>query len=327
MTREEIKNLILRRAYDGAFEDGIEDTFNLHTYAAENRIDNDEAWNAYQELEDAGLIRTYACGGVIINTSAGLTYAEQHKLADEALIDKHTKVRIKMLEALADAYEKSSNYEMEFWEEWFRLMGINEQDFNKNYNYLFDIGLVKKSPMQGHILTQAGKAIVIDYRRRKKRLDDFEKLEKLDGVTKQKRGHLLEDLLADTAKWEGWEVDKRVISQGQENDIIMHVGLHYFIDSCKWKAEALQAKEAEALESRVRRRATADGGLLFSMSGFTSNCVEEIRQMIATTLIIPFGPQDIRRIMQNEATMTDLLDKKINQIMNHRLILVDGELK
>jgi len=326
VTREEIKNLILRRAYAGAFEDGVKDYFNLYKYAEENGINRDEADRAFNELEEAGLIQTYAGGGEIINTPTGLAFAEKHKLADEALIDKHTKVRIKMLEALADAYEKSPNYEMEFWEEWFRLTGINEQDFNKNYNYVIDIGLVKISPMQGHILTPTGNSIVIDYRKRKRRLEDFERLDKLEGMTEQQRGHKLEDLLAETAEWEGWEVTKRVRSQGQENDIIIHKGPHYFLISCKW-AEPVQPHVVELLESRVRRRATANGGILFSMSGFTPNCIEEIRQMIAAALIIPFGPGDIRRIMQNETTMSDLLDDKIDNIMNHRKIHVDGKLK
>jgi DNA-binding transcriptional regulator YhcF (GntR family) len=326
VTREEIKNVILRRAYHGAFEEGVKDYFNLYKYAEENGINRDEADRAFNELEEAGLIQTYAGGGVIINTSAGLMYAEQHNLADEALIDKHTKVRIKMLEALADAYEKSPDYEMEFWEEWFRLTDINEQDFNKNYNYVIDTGLVKISPMQGHILTQAGNSIVIDYRRLKRRLEDFERLDKLEGMTEQQRGHKLEDLLAETAEWEGWEVTKRVRSQGQENDIIIHKGPHYFLISCKW-AEPIQPHVVELLESRVRSRAQTNGGILFTMSGFTPNCIEEIRLKIATALIIPFGPGDIKRIMGNEISLTDLLDDKIDQVMNHRQILVDGELK
>ena len=62
MTREENKNLILRRAYAGAFEDGIKKEFNLHTFAAENGIDNDAAWKAFEELKSAGLIDFYAMG-------------------------------------------------------------------------------------------------------------------------------------------------------------------------------------------------------------------------------------------------------------------------
>ena len=206
MTREDIKKLILRRAYAGAYEDGVQDYFNLHKLAQENGIDNDEAWKAFYELQEAGLIKEYASGGEINNTPAGLAFTEEHKLADEALIKKHKKARLKMLEALADVYEGCPDKEIESWEDWLRLTGIEEQIFNKNYNYLFAIKLVKISPMQGHILTPSGDAIVTDYRRRKRRLEDFDRLEKLEGVTEQQRGHKLEDLLANSAEWEGWEV-------------------------------------------------------------------------------------------------------------------------
>jgi len=63
------------------------------------------------------------------------------------------------------------------------------------------------------------------------------------------------------------------------------------------------------------------------MSGFSDNCIEEVRLKMATALIILFGPADIRRIMQNEISLTDLLDEKVDQVMNHRKILVDGELR
>lgn len=74
-------------------------------------------------------------------------------------------------------------------------------------------------------------------------------------------------------------------------------------------------------------RAAANGGTIFSMSGFTDNCIKEIRLKIATALIIPYGPVDIGQVMRNEYSLTDLLNDKIYQVMNHRKILVDGEMK
>jgi ribosomal protein S19E (S16A)/uncharacterized protein (DUF2132 family) len=327
VTREEIKNLILRRAYAGAFEDGVKDYFNLYKYAEENGINRDEADRAFNELEEAGLIQTYAGGGEIINTPAGLAFAEKHQLADEVLVDKHTKVRIKMLEALADAYEKSRNYEMEFWDEWFRLTSINEQDFNKNYNYLFDIGLVKKSPMQGHILTQAGKDIVIDYRRRKRRLEDFERLEKLESVTEQQRGHKLEDLLAEIIKEEGWEVDKRVRVPGEEIDIIIHRGLEYFLISCKWEKKPTQSEELDIMYSRAMDRSNLKGSIIMSMTGFMDSCIKKAIEKMGNCHLVMFGPIDIEKIIHNEKSFSNLLHDKYQEVMLHRRILLDGKVR
>lgn len=325
--REEIKNMILRRAYAGVFEEGIDKEFNLHKLAEENGIDNDDVWKAFEELKSDGLIDFYAMGGIINGTSRGLLKAEEHQLADEALIDKQHKIRTKLLVTLADIQDRSPHGDIIGREEWIREAEVNNQDFANNDIILRDFGLIHKKTMCDYTITPHGMEKVRDYKKRKKRMEDFERLEKLEGVTKQERGHKLEDLLAHSAEWENWEVIARASAQGTENDIIMHVGLHYFLCSCKWESDPIQGKEAELLESRVRRRPPANGGILFSMSGLTAGCINEIRMMIASALIVPFGPEDIKLIMQNKIKMTDLLADKIDQIISHRKLLLDGDFK
>lgn len=157
------------------------------------------------------------------------------------------------------------------------------------------------------------------------RLKAFEGLLSLDGTTPQQRGHQLEDLLTEVAISEDWDSKQRVRSQGQEHDIIMHVGLHYFLVSCKWEKDRIEPKEVELLESRVRSRATTNVGLLFSMSGFTVNCIEEARLKISSAHILLFGPKDIQNVFCGKSSLTDLLDAKLEQAMHHRRVLVDGE--
>jgi len=327
MTREEIKDLILRRAYLGAFVEGTKYTFNLHIYASENGIDNGQAWKAFDELKSGGLIEEYANGGIIVCTSAGLSYCEKHKIVDEALIEYQVRIRTRLLVSLADIQDKSPYCDMVDWEKWIREAGVDNQDFTNNDRILRDSGLVSRVTIREYKITPRGREVVKDFMKKAKRLEDFEKLEKLEGVTEQQRGHLLEDLLADTAEYENWDVKRRIRAQGQENDIIMHVGLHYFLSSCKWEEDPVQAREVELLESRVRSRALTNGGILFSMSGFTENCIEEVRLKMATVLIVLFGLADIKRIMRDDRSLTDLLDEKVDQVMNHRNVLVDGEVK
>jgi len=325
MIREEIKKLILRRAYEGAFMEGVEYAFNLHAYAKDNRIENNEVWKAFEELKDEGLIDYDAIGGMVVSTSAGILYCEKQNILDEAVIAYQNKIRMKLLVTLADIQDKSAHDDMVYWEEWIREAGVNKEDFANNDRILRDSGLVRCEVNRDYMITANGLEMVRDYKKRVKRLEDFEKLEKLEGVDEQQRGHKLEDLLAETAEFENWDVKIRVRAQGQENDIIMHVGLHYFLSSCKWEKDPVQSKEVELLESRVRSRAITNGGIQFSMSGFTENCIEEVRLKTASALLILFGPSDISRIMHNEISLTDLLDEKVDQVMNHRKILVDGE--
>jgi hypothetical protein len=326
MTNEEIKKIIMQRAYAGVFEK-LGKIFNLHKFAEEKGIDNDSAWKAFEELKAEGLIDYAAMGGYVRPTSRGLIYCENKGIADEKVAVAQQKVRTRLLVTLAEIQDQSSDGSMTDWEIWINKAGVDREDWENNERILVDFDLIHQESNRSYIIRPYGRERVEDYRKRQKRADDFERLERLDGVTVQQRGHSLEDLLADTAEWEGWEVSRRVRAQGQEIDIIMHTGTHYFLSSCKWESAPIQPAEAELLESRVRSRATTNGGILFSMSGFTDNCIEEIRLKIASALIIPFGTIDIRNVMQDLAKMTDLLDDKIDQIMNHRLVLVDGEVK
>lgn len=164
MIREEIKSLILRRAYAGAFEDGVEDYFNLDNFAAENGIDNDEAWKAYQELEDNDLIGFFAGGGLIMGTPRGLLYAEQHKIVDEALVGKQNKIRTKLLVTLADIQERSAHGTNVHWETWIREAGVSKQDFHNNDKILRDLGLVKEASNTEYEMAPAGMEKVRDYR-------------------------------------------------------------------------------------------------------------------------------------------------------------------
>jgi len=327
VTREEIKNLILRRAYAGAFEEGIDDTFNLHTYAAENRIDNDEAWKAFEELKNEGLIDYHACGGMIINTSRGLMYAEQHKLADETLIDKQNKIRTKLLVTLADIQERSLHGEITYWATWINEAGVSEQDFQNNDRLLRELGLVNNESVYEYEITSAGMEVIRDYRKRKKRLEDFEILEKLEGVTEQQRGHKFEDLLGEIIKEEGWEVDKRVRVTGEEIDIIIQRGLEYYLISCKWEKKPTQSEELDIMYSRAMDRSNLKGSIIMSMTGFMDSCIKKAIGKMGNCHLVMFGPIDINKIIHNENSFSDLLQEKYNEVMLHRCILLDGEIR
>lgn len=327
MTNDEIKILILRRLYSGAFEDGVDYNFNLHKFAEKNGIENDLIWKIFDEMKAEDLIDYYAIGGLVKPTTTGLLYCEQNELVDMKLIGKQNKIRTKLLVTLADIHEKESRGYLVDWQKWLTEADINNQDFTNNEKILRDLYLVEKKTHRDYVITSSGQEKVNEYKKKVVRLETFEEIEALTDMTHQQRGHKLEDLLAEAAEDEGWEVEKRVRSQGQEHDIIMHVGTHYFFISCKWEKNPIQPREVELLESRVRSRATTNGGLFFSMSGFTDNSIEEARMKISSAQILFYGPSDIRNIFKNEVTLTDFLEDKLEQAMRHRKILVDGEVR
>jgi len=327
VTREEIKNLILRRAYAGAFEDGVEDYFNLHKLAEENGIDNDEAWKAYEELKDPGLIRTYAGGGLIINTSAGLLYCEENGLVSPEMVHKQMMIRTKLLVALYDILERSPHGTIVDWESWIKEAGISNQDFTNNDRFMRDVNLIQKEDMRSYSITSFGINNVRDYKAKVKRVYDFDKLDKLQGVTEQQRGHKLEDLLGEVIKKENWEVDTRVRAQGQENDIIIHKGLDYFFISCKWEKAPIQPKELDEMYARTLGRKDIRGSIIVSMSGFTDQCINQAIRKLENCHVILFGEKDIHTIMSFDKTFTSLLEEKYKEAMLHGRILIEGEIR
>jgi Mn-dependent DtxR family transcriptional regulator len=325
MKNEEIKEIILRRLYDGAFKRDVEYELNLNEFADKKRIDRGLIWKIYDELKENDLIRMWAMGGWVAPTSKGILYCEQNKLVDDAIIRDQNKIRVKILKAYADIYEKHSSDYLVDWEEICKIGDINRQDFQNNIKILIDGGYIEKNTIRAYSITLKGLETMKEYRRKTARLEKFEKLENLIDTTPQMRGHELEDVLAEVAEDEGWQVIKRARSQGQEHDIIIHQGFHYLLISCKWEKDPLQPEDAELLESRVRSRANTTGGILFSMSGFTDNCIEEARLKISSARIMLFGQSDIKTILSNEKSLTKLIEDKLEQIMHHRIILIDGE--
>lgn len=327
MTNDRIKKEILRRLYSGAFEPNVNYHFNLHDFAKKRDIDNDLIWKIFDELEADDLIRFWAMGGEVAPTPSGLLFCEQNNLVDEELIKKQNEIRTKLIVTLSKILEEHPHGYMVDWQELCQEADVNEQDFQNNELILRHLYLIEKETVRSYVLTSQGKEKVNEYKRKAGRFESFKKLEALTDMTVQQRGHKLEDLLAEVAEDEGWEVKKRVRSQGQEHDIIMHVGLHYFLISCKWEKNPIQPKEVELLESRVRSRAKTDGGIIFSMSGFTKKCIEEARFKISSAQILCYGPSDTKNIFKNKATLTELFEGKLNQAMHHRKILVDGVAK
>lgn len=324
MTGDEIKKMVLMRLYEGAFKDGVSHELNLNDFAADKGISNEQIWKIYEELKEDGLIKMWAMGGLVVPTAIGLSFCEENKLADDAIIRAQNKIRIKILEAYANIYDEHSKDYLVDWEEICRISGVSTQDFQNNIRILMDGGYLEKNTIRAYSISQKGLYSVCGYRKKGARLEAFENLESLTETTPQSRGHQLENILAEVAEDEGWEVDKRVRSQGQEHDIIIHKGFHYFLISCKWEGDRIQGKEVELLESRVRSRASMTGGILFSMSDFTENCIKEAFAKISSARIILFGPQDVKNIMHNEKSLTDFIDEKLERLMHHREFLVDG---
>jgi len=324
MSNGDIEDAILKRLYACWFEPNVQQDVNLSDFATELGIGRDHIWDVFYQLQELDLARARYVGPLAAISSRGILHCEEGGLADPGLAAEQRKARDGILAVAATYRESHGVHAMIPYEMLCSDAGIEEESFINNLEVLLDFDLLERVTSATFRITSRGVERVRDSQTRSARLEEFERLRRLDGVTPQQRGHRLEDLLDEVAISENWQAEKRVRAQGTENDLVVHKGLHYFLVSCKWEKDPIEANELELLESRVRSRAMTNGGLLVSMSEFTDNCIEEARFKINSAQILLFGPSDTEAVLACQVTLTELIDNKLEEAMYHRKILVDG---
>ena len=321
----EIERLLLKKLYE--LHLARERSLDFRGFADAEGLSQEAVRRSVDELETAGLSRAAALGPHIRITPDGILHAEREGVVDPAVVRSENEIRYRILDFLQQERDEHGTRHHVHYTEIVSATGLSEAEFLRNISVLEGCWLVERGAVGTPTISPAGTEQIRTWRNQKRWLERFTQLETLDGITPQKRGHELEDLLAEIATAEGWEAKTQVRSQGQEHDVILHSGFHYFLVSCKWEKERVQPEVLELLESRVRSRATTNGGLLVSMSGFTDNCVDEARLKIASALILLFGPADVQALFTQKVSLTDLVDTKLQQAMHHRKVLVDGEVR
>jgi hypothetical protein len=312
--KEEIKKAILRRFYDGAFKDGVEKGIGWELIS-----------EIYDELNDEGFFGTCCTSMVVEPSIKALVYCENHQLVDPVLVDKQNDIRKRILEACVDIREEKLclyAYGGTDGDLICERANISRQDFANNGGILvFGDYIEQQYPMDIWRITEKGKELVKDLRRKRKRLEEFENLGALVKMTRQARGHRLEDLLAEAIEDEGWEVEKRVQPKGKEHDIVIHKGSEYFLISCKWETPAVQGKAVRDVFAGAQAMVCI-AGVLVSMSGFTPNCIGQALEYKTKQQIILCGPKDVSAIFLNEASFSDQLNEKVKQLKLMGNILV-----
>lgn len=325
--KEEIKKVILRRFYDGAFKDGVDYQFGLRAYAEEKGIGWELINEIYDELNDEGFFGICCTSMVVEPSVKALIHCETHQLVDPALVEKQNDIRKRILEASVDVHgEKLSPYAYGASGDMICERGsISRQDFDNNVGILAYCDYFERQhPLDIWKITDRGKELVRDLRRKRTHLKEFENLKDLIDMNRQARGLKFQKLLAEVIEDEGWKVKEGARPQGKENDIVITKDLiNYFLVSCKWEAEPIQVPVVEHLRSRAQGMVFSTG-ILVSMSGFTPNSIGEVLQGRTMKEIVLFGREDVGAVFLNEKKFTDLLYEKIERLKHVGKVLVDG---
>jgi hypothetical protein len=265
---------------------------------------------------------------VVTPSVKALVYCENHYLIDQTLFEKQNEIRKKILEACLDIQEKgptSYAYGGELGDKICENANITRQEFENNKGILvYGDYIEQQYPLDIWRITTRGRDFVKELRKKRSRLAEFNKLKAQIGVTPQVRGHRLEDLLKEIIEDEGWNAEKRVRQLGMEFDIIFNRDYSYFMTSCKWEKEPIEADDLDQLVMRAQEM-NCNAGILVSMSGFTDGCIVRARAKRPIQQVVLFGPEDLERVFLNEKRFTDLLDEKIRELKHKSAMLVDGK--
>ena len=328
MDVEEAKDLILRRLYEVAMRDRLKhELTHLKALAEHEGIDAETLDKVYNKLERGGFFKV-VCDGMVVEPSLdALVYCEQRGLVDSAFVERQNEVRIGILDACFDLEEVKPR-DLGVWGyEICAKANISELELNNNIDLLAYWDLIDQyGPFDQWKIKPEGKAKVEDYRRKRDRKKRFDDLKELKEVTRQKRGHEFEDLLAEVIKDEGCPAEVRVHATGVEFDILFRRGDHDYMVSCKWEKERNEADPLDQLAMRAQEM-KCEAGMLVSLSGFTDGCLGRTIAKRPVQQVVLFGPGDVNTIFRNERRFLDLMDEKIKELRYRSRLLIDGNTK
>lgn len=317
----ETQKLFLAHLYTIVFS-GQGDAANFSEWADEQGFTREEVRRVYDELKEAGLVRSPVLGPFAAITSEGVLFVEKTQLVDSDLIEKQQSVRTQLLDVLAMMRDMHGIRKSDDWEQVAQNANVAPYDFRRNIAFLKDTGYIEFVSARQVRITARGYESVCQWRERTGLSERFFALRDDASVKPQVRGHELEKLLEELAQREEWQTERNVRSPGEETDIIFYQGFDYFLVSCKWEKAAVETKDIRDLHSRISARPSTRG-VLFSMSGFSRNAIEEAARRMESAVLLLFGPKDVADLFDGKATLTSLLREKLHAVMTRRKIIID----
>lgn len=316
MSQNDIERAILSDLYDvSSFNaEGI----NFEEMCMKWGWDSISFRNIVQRMTDDGLIRPQG-GGRLKLTSHGILRAEREGLAPEESVERNNQARELILETLAKVYEEKGAYHLTFIDHIPRYTGLDERTSTDSIILLINLGFVERSGNAGVKILYRGLDYVKDYRERKALVDEFARISEL---MPQPRGRALQRLIAKIVEQHGWSQEEGVRASHEEMDVIVYKEREYYLLESKWEKDPVEAGVVRELYGKLGNRADVRG-IITSMSGFTGGAEQQVKDYVGDKVIVLFGPDDIRSMVNGKATFEELLNAKYKALVTRRQVLFD----
>ena len=235
---------------------------------------------------------------------------------DQALAEAQDECRKTVLRLAFAEYEKNGRRGLLFAHHLAFEVQVPERVLHTNLFLLRDIFAIEFHG-QNFKLTEHGLALVeaLDFHDRVE--GRWKELEEGSGMTPQARGHALEELLAGAARREGLDVETRVRSTGEENDLVISKGHDHFLVSCKWEKKRAPNHYLESLRMRLLKR-PGTFGMLVSVGGFSQELVREAEGNTSLGMVMLFGRGDLDRLFTGSARLGEMMVERHTTLARYR---------
>jgi hypothetical protein len=355
MNQASIKQQILRAAYNAYFSSS--GTIELSAVLPKNDVTADELRLAIQTLleptphslsQAAELMKVDPFGAMVargLMSATGLGGADTYKITDlgilyceeEGLVSKEISTdknieRLAVLKALISWQDENKDLRIEprneHERELFNNIGGPPTSLGVHLDDLCDTMSKASSEILPHILILQSLGYISGIglnvylaTARGRLMQRYEDLCALSGPRLvQRRGTQFESLIGDIVEQEGWE-QEHVTNSNEDIDVMINRDGIFYLIECKWLKNAVGAPVVRILNSKLDSRYGA-GGLIFSMSGFTSTVAKTVQDLSNKHQILLFGPHDVEALMSGRASFENLLQDKRKALLTHRRIEV-----
>lgn len=315
MNQEDVKAILLERAYDSYFHS--RGAVNLNTLNDELRVDQTVFWDIVHQMSQQGLIRAYAMGGNYKIQSYGILKAEEQNIIAEKMKIENQNIRTSVLEKLAKVYKTSGAYADAYIEFMAQEFAFDIYALANNLQVLEELGYIESVANGSYKLTLRG----LDAIHERREIAGFAReYEQISTLAPQPRSRALQDLLAKVIEKHGWSQEQDARASHEETDVVIHKAREHFLTESKWEKDPIETPVVRELHGKLSYRIGVQG-LIVSMSGFNSGAVAQAEDYASSRMILFFGKEDIEQIIFQRASFDALLDEKFHQLITWRKVI------
>lgn len=307
-----IEEAILRACYTAWAARG---DANLRTVLEEGRWNEGLFWTVVERMEKhEGLINLEGGWSLCELTPKGVLYAESKGVPPAEEVGRHQMARTEILACLADIYDAEGVRADLSHSDICGSTGIDLQTVLLNLSLIVDAGYAVDTSSCSYRITHKGLGAVGKWRERKALGEEMEQVETL---APQPRGRALQKLLAKAIGQFGWLQEESVHTSHEEMDVIVYRDREYYLVECKWVSDPVEAAVVRELRGKLANRVDVRG-IVVSMSGFTSGAVEQATEYAGQRVILLFGLEDVRALVEQKSTFDELLNEKYRAMVTRK---------